>query len=160
MRELICTLCVLSVLSGVAQSLCPEGSGKRTLAFVCSVALMAGVLRGLTDLDWDSYALETSQLRLREEEFLQQSEGTLRSLDRTVIEREYGAYILDMALRKGFPLRSASVQAKWSLDGLWVPHKAVLSGTLRAEDQALLAGWIEADLGIPQSRQEWRRDGG
>ncbi|MBR3473924.1 MAG: hypothetical protein IKH34_02530 [Oscillospiraceae bacterium] len=130
------------------------------MAFVCSVVLLAGVVRGLSDLDWDSYALETGQIRLRETEFLERSEDVLRSLDRTVIEKEYSAYILDMAQRKGCPLVSVSVQAQWSLEGFWVPHAALMIGSLRPEEQASLAGWIESDLGIPQSRQEWRRDGG
>ena len=160
MREAIKTLCVLSVLSGIAQSLCPEGSGRRALGFVCSVVLLAGVQNSLSGLDWDSYALETGQLRAREEAFLEQSELVLRSLDRTVIEKEYGAYILDMARRNGIPLRAVSVQAQWSLDGFWIPLSAELTASVSQEDQALLAGWIEAELGIPQDRQKWRQDGG
>lgn len=160
MKEWIRTLCVLSVLCGAAQSLCPEGSGKRAMAFVCSIVILAGAMKSVMELDWDAYAVEMGQLRLWEEEFSEQSEEKLRSLDRTVIEKEYGAYILDMAQRKGFPLRSARVQAQWSLEGLWIPYAAELNGTLRAEDQALMSGWIESDLGIPQSRQDWRQDGG
>ncbi len=152
-------LCGLSILCGLARSFCPEGSGKRALSFVCAAVLLAGFVRALGGLNWEAYSLETDKLRQRQELFLQQSEETARSLDRTVIEREYGAYIMDMAADRGMDLKAAKVSAQWSLEGLWLPWSVALTGNLGAEEQALLSAWIEADLGIPKERQEWRQHG-
>ena len=159
MRSFLHLLCALSILCGLAQSFCPEGSGKRALAFACSVVLLAGVVKGFVGINWESYALETGQIRLRQEEFLQHSEEIGRSLDRRVIEGEYGAYIMDMAAEKGIKLQEAKVSAQWSLEGLWLPWYVQLRGDCGREARDLLAVWIEADLGSPRQRQEWRSDG-
>ncbi len=155
MRAFIQLLCALSILCGLAQSFCPEGSGKRALSFVCAVVLLAGFLKGLSSLNWEEYALQTGKLRMRQEEFLERNESIVRSLDRTVIEKEYGAYIMDMAAKSGLELENARVCAQWSLDGLWLPWSAELSGELSAGQRELLCARIEADLGIPRERQEW-----
>lgn len=159
MSAVIRLLCALSVLCGLAQSLSPEGNGKRVLSFVCSVVLLAGLVRGLHGLNWESYALETGQLRQREEAFLQHSEAVSRTLDRTIIEREYAVYILDMAAKTGVELQSVKVSAQWSLEGLWLPWAAVLYGDPESAERDLLEARIEADLGIPRERLEWRANG-
>ncbi len=159
MREAIGCLCALSILCGLAQSLCPEGSGKRALSFVCAVVLLAGAAKELSNLDWESYALESGRLRKREEEFVLQNEEVLRSLDRTVIEREYAAYIMDTAYRQGLAVSDVQVTAQWSLEGLWLPYSARLEGSVGLAGQEALKARIEADLGIPGDRIAWRQDG-
>ncbi len=160
MRELIQGLCALSVLCGLAQCLLPEGSGKRAVSLVCAVVLAAGFLRFFRAPDWESYALELRELHLREDAYLQQNEEKLRSLDRRVIEAEYGAYILDIAAKRGLGLREARVQAQWSMEGLWLPYALTMSGEATEEEKAMLESKIEADLGIPRQRQHWRQDSG
>lgn len=160
MREAIRVLCALSVLCGLAQSLVPEGGAKKSLSFVCAVVLLAGGIRLLREPDWESYALEARQLQIREDTYLQENTEKLRSLDRRVIEAEYGAYILDMAAKRGFEVNRVGVQVVWSMEGLWLPYSLWVEGELPPEERSVLAGRIEAELGIPQERQTWRQTGG
>ncbi len=160
MEQMIRALCAISVFCGAALSLCPEGAGKRTLSFACSVVILACALSFLRGLDWQEYATEAARLREREEEFLQQN-GELRDrLDRLVIEEQYRTYILNTARELGLPLREVRILAQWSLEGFWVPDRAILSGELTEEERAILAARLETDLGIPRGRQEWTEDGG
>ena len=160
MRELVRGLCALSVLCGLAQGLVQESSGKRTLSLVCAVVLAAGFLRFFHAPDWESYALELRQLQLKEDEYLQQNEEKLHSLDRRVIEAEYDAYILDMAAKRGLNLHEVQVQAQWSMEGLWLPYALTISGEVTEGEKAMLEAKIEADLGIPRQRQLWRQNSG
>ena len=160
MRDMIRGLCALTVLCGLAQCFVPEGSEKRTMNLVCAVVLAAGFLRLFRPFDWENYALERTELQIREEEYLKRNEEKLRSLDRRVIEAEYGAYILDIAAQRGLHLREARVQAQWSMEGLWLPYALTVVGEATEEEKAMLEAKIEADLGIPGQRQIWRQDSG
>lgn len=160
MKEAICALCALSVLCGMAQLLAPEGAAKRSLTFVSAVVLLAGGVRLLREPEWERYALEARQLQIREESYLQQNTEKLRSLDRRVIEAEYGAYILDMAAKQGLDVRQAEVKAAWSMDGLWLPYSLWMEGDMTLEEQQRFSGRIEAELGIPLERQTWRQASG
>ena len=149
-------LCAVSFLCAAALLLAPDGSGKRVLGFVCSVVILASVFRIAAKPDWEDYAMDSAKIRRREAELLQQYEDTRRELDRLVIAQEYGSYILHTAQQLHLPLQDAEVGVEWSLDGLWVPHDAVLIGDLPMEDREMLSQRILADLGIPQIRQVWR----
>ena len=152
-------LCAISVICGLLYRLTPEGSARRAMSFVCSVVILACVADGVRGLDLDVYALELSQNREREQAFLARATETRDALDRMVIEREYAAYILDTARQQRIPLQSAEVLAEWSVEGLWVPYSVKLYGTAGKEERQLLGERIQADLGIPRTRQEWTGDG-
>jgi len=160
MREAIRMLCALSLLCSVAHSLAPEESGKRAISFVCAVVMLAGCLSFLRSPDWEAYALELGQLRAREERYLRENEEKLRSLDRRVIEAEYGAYILDMAAERDLALKEVKVQAQWSMEGLWLPSSVEITGEAAREERVMLEKRIEAELGIPRDRQLWRTEDG
>ena len=160
MKEVIRALCALSVLCGIAQLLAPEGAAKRAISFVSAVVLLAGGVRLLREPDWESYALEARQLQIREESYTQENTEKLRSLDRRVIEAQYGAYILDMAAKQGLDVTEVGVEAVWSTDGLWLPYSLWMEGDLTPEERLRLSGRIEAELGIPRERQTWRQASG
>lgn len=152
-------LCVLSILCGLAQSLTPSGSARSVMKLVCSIVLLAYLVSVIKTLDWEEYALEAAKLRSREQAFLEQCTERRQELDRLVIEREYAAYIRSMAESRGIPLQDVSVRAQWSLDGLWVPCSAVMTGVPEGERREAFSARIEAELGIPRENQEWRMDG-
>ena len=76
-----------------------------------------------------------------------------RELNRSVIEAECAAYILDKAEALGLEACEAAVQADWDAEGFWVPRRCSVRRT-GGYDAALSAA-IEAELGIPAERQEW-----
>ena len=159
MEKNVRLLCMLSVFCALATQLCPEGREKRVLGFVCSVVLLSALFRSVRQPDWDSLALEAALLHQREEAFLQDAGDLGRELQRTVIEEKCEAYIRNRAGQIQIDLEEAAVTAQWSLEGIWVPHSAVLFGDVGERERAQLAALLEAELGIPRSRQEWRTDG-
>lgn len=159
MEKTVRLLCMLSVFCALATQLCPEGREKRVLGFVCSVVLLSALFRSVRQPDWDSLALEAALLHQREEAFLQDAGDLGRELQRTVIEEKCEAYIRNRAGQIQIDLQEAAVTAQWSLEGIWVPHSAVLFGDVGERERAQLAALLEAELGIPRSRQEWRTDG-
>lgn len=159
MEKLIRALCALSIFCGAAQSLAPEGRGKKAMGFVCAVVILACVVNAVKSLDPEEYALEIALQRERKEAFLRESTQARQSLERMVIEGECEAYILDTAGRLQLPLQRAEVRAKWSLEGLWVPYSVKLEGALDGEQRKRLSDVIETELGIPGQRQEWSGDG-
>jgi hypothetical protein len=159
MEKTVRLLCMLSVFCALATQLCPEGREKRVLGFVCSVVLLSALFRSVRQPDWDSLALEAALLHQREEAFLQDAGDLGRELQRTVIEEKCEAYIRNRAGQIQIDLEEAAVTAQWSLEGIWVPHSAMLFGDVGERERAQLAALLEAELGIPRSRQEWRTDG-
>ena len=76
-------------------------------------------------------------------------------LQRTVIESEMRTYILDKAAQCGAVLDDAQVTLQWSTDGYWYPQSVRLVTSGPAAENSRLAQIIEADLGVPRTRQEW-----
>ena len=114
----------------------------------------------LREPDWESYALEAARLKQQEEAFLKNSTEIVSQLDRLVIEEKCASYILDRARQKQLPLQEAEILAQWSMEGIWVPYEAKLTGDPSSGQREEIAGMIESELGIPRSRQEWRENGG
>ncbi len=159
MEKAVSVLCLLSVFCALALDLTPEGKEKRVMSFVCALVLLAALVRNIREPDWELYALEKAEMKQREESFLNNA-GEMRSkLQRIVIEEECGAYILNKARQLQIPLKAAAVTAQWDLEGLWVPYSAVLTGDAAETEKSRLSAVLEAELGIPPSRQEWRTDG-
>ena len=159
MEHAVQTLCGLSIFCGIILNLTPEGKEKRVLSFVCAVVLLAAMFRTVKEPDWELYALEAAQLREREEVFLESTSQLTDQLQRTLIEAECGTYIQNKARQLQINLNEVSVTAQWSMEGIWVPHSAVLTGEAGEEERSRLSAILEAELGIPRSRQEWRADG-
>ena len=148
-------LCLLSVLCGVAMSLAPEGSVKRILSIACSVVLISAVVQPLAGLDLSTYALELAKNSERKAAFLENSADINDRLNRLVIQQECQTYILDKAGEMGLSLSRVTVLAQWNSAGLWVPYSAELTGTENEAEQRRLGAVIEAELGIPEERQQW-----
>ena len=159
MERVVRILCVLSAFSALAINLTPEGREKRVMRFVCSVVLLSALLRHVQEPDWDTWAQESVSIRYREESFLQDVDKLQENLQRTVIEDKCRTYILNKAGQMQINLEDVSVTAQWSMDGIWVPHSAVLIGQADEQEQSLFISILETELGIPRCRQEWRTDG-
>ena len=123
------------------------------MKLIGGVALTCLLFSPLVSFDYDSYAAALQSCRLAV-----QTDGAVPDcgdgLQRTVIESELRAYILDKAAQCGISLADAQVTLQWSTDGYWYPY-AVRLVTSGAAENSRLAQTIEADLGIPRARQEW-----
>lgn len=134
--------------------LAPEGSVKKLLNMLCSVVLMSAFIFGVKDLDFQVYSMELAKYQQREAEFLEKNEAAYNRLNRTVIEQHYAAYILDKAQQLNMGDAEVKVSVQWSTEGFWVPYSFETNREYCSE----LAEYIEAELGIPAQRQQWRKN--
>lgn len=148
----------VALLSAVALLFARSGGMKRTVRLISGAAMACVLLSPLLQFDYAAYA---GMLQLYRESAVWDAsrvEETGDRLNRSIIESECGAYILDKAEQLGLPLSEARVAAQWSTDGVWYPYSAELIRADGGGRDAALSGIIEADLGIPSERQEWREN--
>lgn len=143
------------IVCSIALMLSPDGRVKNALKILCAVAMCAAIVSPLSELDFDAYSKAMARCRLDAEQYADQGEQYSKNLNRTIIEGECRAYILDKADETGTELAEVTVTAEWSTDGYWYPQSVRLVTSGPAAENSRLAQIIEADLGVPRMRQEW-----
>lgn len=143
------------IVCSIALMLSPDGRVKNALKILCAVAMCAAIVSPLSELDFDAYSKAMARCRLDAEQYADQGEQYSKNLNRTIIEGECRAYILDKADETGTELAEVTVTAEWSTDGYWYPQSVRLVTSGPAEENSRLAQIIEAGLGVPRTRQEW-----
>lgn len=143
------------IVCSIALMLSPDGRVKNALKILCAVAMCAAIVSPLSELDFDAYSKAMARCRLDAEQYTTQGEQYSKNLNRTIIEDECRAYILDKADETGTELAEVTVTAEWSTDGYWYPQSVRLVTSGPAAENSRLAQIIEADLGVPRTRQEW-----
>lgn len=148
-------LCVLSLFCGAALSVLPEGGVKRVAEVTCTASLILALVSPLKALDMQTYALESAKRHELETAMTNDAQEAQQRLNRLVIEQEYEAYIMDKAKELGLEGLAVDVEVQWSLEGLWMPYGATLSGVYSQTGKERLSALMAADLGIPYERQRW-----
>ena len=151
LRTWIMGLAGTALLCAVCTELTPQGSVKTVQRAICGVVMSLALVSPLLRLDFDSYSLHLAGYRKQAEEIASQGKEISDSLSRTYIQEQCRAYILDKARLSGVPVTSASVELRWSGEGVWYPVAAEIEGTY---DRAL-AEKIEEELGISRENQHW-----
>lgn len=158
-RSWLLTMTGVALLTTIVSFFASSGSMKRVLKLIGGVAMAIALLSPLLKFDFSAYA---ASLQLYDGDIAWNSaavEETEKRLNRTIIESECSAYILDKAAQLGVPLSDAQVAVQWSAtDGVWYPSAATLTLASGAEPSAALTDMIEADLGISSEQQKWRED--
>ncbi len=128
----------------------PVGAVREILRFAGGLTLILCMLRPLGGVELDASAFDLSawsdERSTLEEEYGVALSGELGA----VIAERTGAYIEDKADALGFAV-TAQVEVR-ERGGTILPYAAVLHG----ERSEALAALMEAELGIPCERQEWR----
>ena len=150
LRAWLLSLAGAALLTALAAMFPTSESLRRIVKLIGGVALL---FAPLVAFDYDSYAAALQDCRVSVSTDGAVSDSSER-LQRTVIESELRAYILDKAAQCGVSLADAQVTLQWSTDGYWYPY-AVRLVTAGAAENSRLAQTIESDLGIPRARQEW-----
>lgn len=143
----------VSLLSAVALTVTPKGRVYGVLRFICGLATVLVMLQPLLQVDLDSYAENLALYRADYAALSASAQEESGRLERTIIENECAAYILDKANALDVPVQSAAVHARWSGE-CWVPYEAAVT-VPAGTDAAALARAIVSELGIPGERQEW-----
>lgn len=149
------SICAASFFFGIALTLIPEGKEKRIVS-LCVTAALALMLIGLCrSIGWDSYAVSLAEVSGASEAITSDAETERRELNRLVIERACGEYIMDKAAEMALRVKSVHVSARWSREEVWVPERVEIVLEADGEGRARLSSLIEAELGIPLQMQEW-----
>lgn len=143
------------IVCSTAMLLTPEGRVKKALAIICAVAMCASVASPLAELDFDAYSKAMAHYELDAEKYLGQGEDYSKNLNRTIIEDKCRAYILDKADEIGAELADVTVTAMWSSDGYWYPHEVRIVSSAADEQKSILSDFIQTQLGISISDQNW-----
>ena len=145
LRAWLLSLAGVALLTALASLFPTSESLRRVTKLAGGVALTCLLFSPLVTFDYDAYAVSTDGAVSDSSERLQ----------RTVIESEMRTYILDKAAQCGAALDDAQVTLQWSTDGYWYPQSVRLVTSGPAAENSRLAQIIEADLGVPRTRQEW-----
>ena len=129
------------IVCSIALMLSPDGRVKNALKILCAVAMCASIVSPLSELDFDAYSTQGEQYS--------------KNLNRTIIEDECRAYILDKADETGTELAEVTVTAEWSTDGYWYPHEVRIVSGADENQRAKLSDCIQTQLGISAENQDW-----
>lgn len=148
-RSWLLAVVSVSLLCAAADALMPPGAVRRVGRLVCGLVLMGAVISPLVRLDVErGQQWLDSWLAARHSQ-----EGELREIVggqmKSIIESECAAYIVDKAAEFGWDC-TARVECEDAGEGVYLPVRAELSGSLTEEARARLVQIIEADLGIQE----------
>ncbi len=143
------------IVCSTAMMITPAGRVKRVLTMLCGIAMCFAVISPLAGIDFTSYSQAMAQYRLDAEKYAGDGAEYSKNLNRTIIEDECRAYILDKAAEFGIELKSVEVLASWSDEGYWYPTKVRICACLMPQQKQALTDYIEAQLGVDSSEQEW-----
>jgi len=157
-RTWILGLTGAAVITGLALSLTPKSRVRSVMRLVCGAVMIIALIKPVLEFDFETYSVGLAQYRADMDRITAAARETSDRLQRTIIEEECSAYILDKARILGLDCTVAAVTVKWGDEGYWYPYEAHLQ--IKGPDQQKnnLAGLIEAELGIPRGRQYWSND--
>lgn len=156
MRQWIAHITAASLLAAMAMALTPKGRVRQVTRLVCGLVCALAVAGPLIRLDTQALTEYLSEYEQWAGQLASQVREEEKMQERTYIEERCRAYIWGKADERGLAPADVSVTVRWDEDGqLWLPWEAAVD----APFDGGLAAAIEADLGVPVSRQRWRTDG-
>ena len=151
-RNWLLAVIAVSLLCAVADALMPPGAVKRVGRLVCGLVLIGAILSPAASLDLEGNRrwLESYLVSVRSREA--ELEETVNDQIKVIIEQKYAAYIVDKAAQLGLSCR-ARVECALSEDGLYLPVRTEVDGSMTADVQGRLVRLIQSDLGVPAESQ-------
>lgn len=154
LKDWMFSLAGAAIVCSMASALAPEGRWRKITSLVCGMVMIIALISPVKSFSISTYGAELSKYRDAAGKAAEKSEEIGSRLNRTYIEDECEAYILDKAKSLGAHL-TAQVTARWDTGGFWYPYEAKLVSDCSAEDRSRISGIMEAELGIPAERQYW-----
>ena len=141
------------IVCSIALMLSPDGRVKNALKILCAVAMCAAIVSPLSELDFDAYSKAMARCRLDAEQYTTQGEQYSKNLNRTIIEDECRAYILDKAASLGL---TVTVELEMETRAATPYPKAVtIHGEATPAQKQQLQQYLEQTFAIPVQRQVW-----
>ncbi|MBE7016709.1 MAG: hypothetical protein E7420_00925 [Ruminococcaceae bacterium] len=154
LRSWILGLAGAAIFCGLITELCPSGAAKKVLKLLCGAVMSIALVSPLIKLDMPSYSLNLAKYRNHAENISLSAKNEADSYSRSFIEEQCRAYILDKAVSLGIHVNDAAVKMKWNSAGFWYPYECIING----DYNAVLADYIECELGLGADKQKWRTD--
>lgn len=155
MNEWLRSIIYASVFCALALSLTPEGRVKSAEKLICGIVILLVIFMPVFSFNYDSYASFTAKYAELGKELSESGRDKTIKLNRTLIEDELCAYILDKAKNGGMDICDVSVKLTWDDEGYWYPVSACISGSFTMAEREKLGALIEAELGVPEENQSW-----
>lgn len=151
-RSWLLAVIAAALLCAVADALMPSGAVKRVGRLVCGLVLIGAILSPLAALDLEGSRrwLEDYLISVQDREA--ELEETVNGQIKVIIEQKLSAYIVDKAAQLGVTCR-AQVECVLSEDGLYLPIRTEVAGSMTADVQGKLIRLIQSDLGVPAEAQ-------
>jgi len=150
LRQWLMGVALTAFAGGLARQLAPKGREQSLVRLVCGLLLTLAILRPLAKLDWQDSMPAGAPLRERAADQAELYREAQQEALSAVIEEKAGAYIWDKANRLGLDC-TVAVTAAPSESGIPLPDTV----TIRGSYSAVLARWIEDEVGIPAGKQIW-----
>ena len=143
------------IVCSVVMMITPAGRVKKVLSILCGVAMCFAVISPIADFDFASYSQAMAHYRINAEQYAGNGAEHSKNLNRTIIEDECRAYILDKATEIGAELETVEVIVSWSSEGYWYPTGVEICAQATPQQKQALTSYIEAQLGIGSHEQKW-----
>ncbi len=155
LKDWILAVTAVAILTSAALSLCPQGAVKKIVRLICGLLMLLVVLRPAAGLLGGNGLPELEAYRADVQSDLEERERASQEVLEDIIAEQTAAYIVDKAAELGAQCR-VQVWCRTGEDGLLLPDRAEISGSLTAGQREELAGLIESELDIPAQRQDYR----
>lgn len=152
LKEWTMSLIGASIIAAIALTLTPRGRVYGIVRMLCGVVMVIALISPLIDFNLEAYGAGLSQYKEHMYLLENNMDETSERLNRTIIEEECAAYILDKAQVMDLTV-TVTVTAKWGDEGYFIPHEVyIISDT---PENSRLLSVIEADLGVPRVNIHW-----
>ncbi len=154
------TIAAVAIICSAALMLTPSGKAKSVLKIVCALVMVFSVISPLMNKKLPLLSMDIAQYKQNAQEVIAQAKEEETKLNRTIIEEQCAAYILNKAQSLGIEGINVSVSAKWGDEGCWYPYEISILGEVISADKNRLSNLIAGELGIPAQRQNWGSNNG
>ena len=150
LRTWLLSIIAAGLVLSILYALLPKGRLRPIVRTAGGVVLMLVILRPLTELDLEGFAVSYDDYAREIRELTEQYRAADTAELAAIIERETAAYISDKAAGLGLTV-TVRVETEPGADGTPLPERVYLEGTKSEE----LSDWLAEELGIPAERQVW-----
>lgn len=144
----------IAMLSAAAVGICPDGPVKKIVKLICGLLMILVILKPVTGLFGDETFPDLEQYRIQAQQSVEESEWKTQGVLEDIIEEETAAYIVDKAACLGADCR-AQVWCRVDGEGMTLPDRVEISGSLTDDQRQKLTEQIETELGIPAENQSY-----
>jgi stage III sporulation protein AF len=136
----------MALVTGLCRSLMPEGASRRVGGLVCGLLLFTVLVAPVKGVRLEGLGDALTDWAGQYEGYSSAMEETDRSLERSLVEAQCGAYLEDRARELGCTC-TAAVECE-EREGLSVPAEVTFSGELTQEQRETLRSLAVTELAL------------